>query len=40
MVFVDVGGVVGDQVDTGNLLEGLVDVRKNCAVEMAIAFFV
>lgn len=35
-LLVDGGGVVGDEVDTRDLLEDLVDVREDRAVEMAV----
>ncbi len=36
LVLVDVGGVVGDEIDAGNLLEDLVDVGKHDAVEVSV----
>lgn len=35
-VRVDLGGIVGDEIDTRNLLEHLVDVGDDCTVESAV----
>jgi len=40
MVLLNIGGVVGDQVDTRNLLEHLVETCKYRSMEMTIAFFI
>lgn len=33
---VDLGGIVGDEIDTGNLLKHLVDVGDDCTVKSAV----